>query len=107
MGAWGCSGFLDHHLELTWKRRAGISLRLACEGRGRKRPDSSELFVCWAGPQFPHWSWGVMLPTHLACILGLWVTRGTKAKHLGHREGPGTGLCGMLRSCPLGPQMPP
>lgn len=28
------SGSLDHHLELTWKRRAGFSLRLGPEGRG-------------------------------------------------------------------------
>lgn len=45
---------------------------------------------------------------HLACIPGLCVTRGMKAKHVGCGERPGKGLGGMHCSGPnhLGPRAP-
>lgn len=78
VGAWGSSGFLNHHLELTWKRRAGFSSRLGSEGRGKKHPCSSEMRrdappcpapAHWVASGWAlGWAKGVLLPAHLARV---------------------------------------
>lgn len=81
-------------------------MRLESEGRGRTHPNSS-------GPvptaRVASLVKGGDALTHLACIPGLCVTRGTKAKHVGCGERPGKGLGGMCCSGPnhLGPRAPP
>lgn len=85
------SGPLDHHLEPTWKRRAGFSLRQGSEGRGRD--------LNCSGPArqrsgWPHCAKRAMLPPPglhpRACV--------TAHEGQAWREGPGTGSCGMY--CP-------